>query len=286
MLTEDQHLEISMTLLEQGYDLGPEDLYVVVDGDHIGNSAATPLLHNNVAKAVEVSKLIHRGQNFISWWAEHHGGQVLIDGGDNSVLILPKSVNLEDLRTGYHDLTGFTLSAGTGVTTENADKALVVAKWRGRDQVAAYDDQCEQDFMRASAEANDAVKLKAEIGESSYKPCPKCQASNMWPGPKDGYAEGQRYRGSVECWTCGHTMSGIHHHLDEDINDNAADDYTEGTAEGLEISGHDWNLMVALSRGQAVDPQDPGVRWLSDCKLVSGENGALALTATGKAYVG
>ena len=146
--------------------IGPDQYFVIVDGDHIGNSAATPLLHNDVEKAMRVSKLIHSGQSYIAWWSRHVGGQSLIDGGDNSVLLIPRIANLEELRDGYREKTGFTLSVGTGPTTEQADKSLVVAKWRGRDQVVNYDDQAEKDFKRAQAEANDALKLHAEIGES------------------------------------------------------------------------------------------------------------------------
>jgi len=45
--------------------------------------------------------------------------------------------------------------------------------------------------------------------QSIYKPCPKCGSVEVWGGPKDGYSEGARYRGSVECWDCGHRWAGF-----------------------------------------------------------------------------
>lgn len=178
---------IHLAVLLENIVAKPDEHFVIVDGDHIGNSAATPLLHNDVEKAIKVSKLIHAGQSFISWWSRHVGGRSLIDGGDNSVLLIPQIANLEELRDGYKLKTGFTLSCGTGRTTEEADKALVVAKWRGRDQIAKYDAQCEVDFKKAQAEANDAVKLQAEIGESTLaEDLGIAQDVEDWSGAAEG----------------------------------------------------------------------------------------------------
>jgi hypothetical protein len=165
-LGRDQKLAIELALLCEGVELKPGEVFVVVDGDRIGNSAATPLLRNEIDEAIRVSKIIHKGQNFIEHWTRQHHGQVLIDGGDNSVLKIGRTARLEKLREGYAKTTGFTLSIGVGLTTETADKALVVAKWRGRDRVVIYDNQVEQDFIKASLEANDAVKLQSQIGEN------------------------------------------------------------------------------------------------------------------------
>ncbi len=185
-----------------------------------------------------VSKLIHAGQALINWWTLHNGGRSLIDGGDNSLLIVPRTADLEGLRKAYHTKTGFTLSVGTGATTEEADKALVVAKWRGRDQIANFDSQTAKDFQQASAEASDALKLKAEIGES------------------------------------------------EEVGLEA--DPWAGAAEGVEISGYDWNTLMKISKNQPVESTDPSVQWLQEIGLVmfSPSSRSPLLTGLGQQYVG
>lgn len=161
---KDEELLIQFAMLAEGIgDLAENEVFVVVDGDHIGNSAATPLLRNDVETAIKVSKLIHKGQHFIEWWTRRHAGAVLIDGGDNSVLKLGGDAPLDNLREGYHDTTKFTLSIGVGKTTEQADKALVVAKWRGRDRVVNFDQSVEDDYRTIQSQTNDLTKLKSQM---------------------------------------------------------------------------------------------------------------------------
>lgn len=53
------------------------------------------------------------------------------------------------------------------------------------------------------------IVMESVEEKSPYKPCPKCGSGNVWNGPQEGYEEGNRYRGSIECWDCKHQWAGF-----------------------------------------------------------------------------
>lgn len=132
--------------------------YFVVDGDDIGNQAALPLLKDQEKLAGAVSKKIHKGQQSIQTWVESVGGEMILEGGDNAVFKVecdPEDNeeaedlldDIEVLRGTYETETGFTLSVGMGFSPSSANKSLLVAKERGKNQTVVYDEEVEEEYL-------------------------------------------------------------------------------------------------------------------------------------------
>ena len=56
--------------------------------------------------------------------------------------------------------------------------------------------------------------VKFLLEGSGYLPCPECQG-DMFNYPKGTDGSQTRFRGSIQCHSCGHTMSGMGHKKEE-----------------------------------------------------------------------
>ena len=91
------------------------------------------------------SKIIDSGQLALKHWAEQHGGQVYIFGGDDVSFFVPRSEEhrIEEARQLYHKLTGYTATVGVGDTISHAAHAMVYGKLHGKNQLNRWTPEIE-----------------------------------------------------------------------------------------------------------------------------------------------
>lgn len=125
-------------------------VYIAMDADDAGRLIGQAILQDDIESLEHTSHAINAGQNLILDWVEGLGGKVITAGGDEALVevSLDSVDNLEELRSQYHQIVGATLTAGVGLSPSEAGKALLYGKVNGKDQVAVFDEQMEQELHR------------------------------------------------------------------------------------------------------------------------------------------
>lgn len=126
-------------------------LFCAGDADDAGKKVGRAILADNPDELKEVSDRINLGQEVVRNWVEENGGSWISGGGDEFIAnITQESADLiEQLRKDYQFATGLTLSVGIGSKPSEAGKALLVAKFRGKNQVVRYDESIEKEIESA-----------------------------------------------------------------------------------------------------------------------------------------
>lgn len=136
-----------------------EQVYVSLDGDHIGNAIMRAEEANDEETLKDVSRRIDAGQSLMVQWAEQMGGETIEAGGDEALLKVPKQAleHLTDLRKQYHSLVGATATVGVGETIRDSTKARMLGKLRGRNRVVVWEgEEMERELEhRVNAEDQD-----------------------------------------------------------------------------------------------------------------------------------
>jgi hypothetical protein len=129
-----------------------EMLYMAYDGDNAGRLVGRAILSNDPKSLHEVSQRINLGHEIVKRWVEGYGGEVISGGGDEGTFSIPRSAveAIEELRKDYEFATNLTMSIGTGSNLSEAGKALLVAKFRGKNTVVHYDENIEKEVASAA----------------------------------------------------------------------------------------------------------------------------------------
>lgn len=114
-------------------------VYLLADGDRIGDRLELFLLEGNIDGAVALSGRLHRAlARLVSSLKEELNGQILFTGGDDVLAAVPatlaSSEGCEALQSVYQEACGCTLSVGVGRTPQSAVDALRRAKLLGRNR--------------------------------------------------------------------------------------------------------------------------------------------------------
>jgi hypothetical protein len=146
-------------------------IYVSCDGDGIGALVEAAAMKNDLAEIKRIDKLIVDGQSKIRSFAEGHGGEVFIDGGDDLAFTLPKKHEgeLEKLRESYKTITTHTLTIGVGSEISEAAKALFLGKLKGKNRIEHWGSDSAKELKSLSSDEQDEkAKLKGEglLGKS------------------------------------------------------------------------------------------------------------------------
>ncbi len=163
-LTSDDRLAVEFALLTEGSELKPGEVFIRVAGDR--DAAPPPSAgQDDLDETMKLLKQLHRGQHFIEQWTRKNHGTLLLEGDDHTALKVSRAANIVTLRDGYYAETSLTLSIGVGQTIVEADRALTVAQFRGRNRIVLYNlNEVEADFTRASLE------VTKPMGESEAAP--------------------------------------------------------------------------------------------------------------------
>ncbi len=174
-------------------------VYMAYDGDNAGRLCGRAILADNPDALHEVSARITLGHEVVKKWVESHGGQFISGGGDEGVFSIPaEAINtIEELRADYEFATNLTATVGIGKSLSEAGKAMLVGKFRGKNQVVQYDPGIEGEIQQAQGRMQQGTASPEErkiseaylepqgndMNESEQAPgephdCPYCQAQD------------------------------------------------------------------------------------------------------------
>jgi hypothetical protein len=141
-------------------------MYLSYDGDGCGKKVGRAIMANDEQALHEISAKIDLGHEIVKHWVAKQGGKVISGGGDEGSFTLPKDAiaHIGELRKDYHFATGITISVGCGRSLSEAGRSLLAAKFRGKDQVAFYDESVEKDIRKARSNVK-----KGKASQEEYK---------------------------------------------------------------------------------------------------------------------
>lgn len=171
-------------------------LFLSYDGDGCGKKVGRAVIANDEDKLREVSAKIDLGHEIVKHWAIGQGGKIISGGGDEGCFKLPKSSagRIEQLRKDYHFATGITISVGVGSSLSEAGRSLLAAKFRGKDQIAYYDETVEKDIRNARQKVK-----KGKASQEEYK------LSEAYLEKAEGNNMANENSESVDCQYCNQT---------------------------------------------------------------------------------
>lgn len=140
--------------------LASKMVYITGDGDDIGQQVGRMSIEDDVKGLQAMDKKIQAGGQVFAEFAESNDGEVIGIGGDEIRIMVPMDAleQLDDTISQYEEVTGFTISLGVGKKLSEADKAMIIAKFKGKDQVVHWEPEME-DILE---EAKDKVLSKGE----------------------------------------------------------------------------------------------------------------------------
>lgn len=147
-----------------------QTLFMAYDGDNAGRLVGRAILHDNPQELHEVSNRIAHGHDIVSDWVEAHGGKVISGGGDEGTFTIPPHAveDIEKLRSDYQYATQLTMTVGVGTSLSEAGRALMVGKFRGKDQVCQYDRNVDVELKQAKdhVASGQATGEEKKLGEA------------------------------------------------------------------------------------------------------------------------
>ena len=192
------------------------------DGDSAGRQAGRALLSDDIDEFKEVSNRIVLGHEIVKKWVAEHGGEWIGGGGDEGIFSVPTDAiaSIEQLRKDYEFASGLTMTVGLGESPSKAGLALLVGKFRGKNQAVQYDPSIEDEIAQARErlEQGTASAEEQKLGEaylntdneegpmkhSEESPCPFCQDAEQEsdPCPYCQEAESAENGGTDDCPYC------------------------------------------------------------------------------------
>lgn len=146
---------------------GKEYAYLACDGDATGSHVAKLIFQDKIDEAHKMSQIINvAGDAIVHHLSQKHGGQPIIQGGDDVLVKLPGHMWEDEItqhvRDIFHEYTGFTLSVGLGDTPQEAVKSLIIAKDTGKDRAVFWSPNKESSYQSA-------IKFKVEELKTKLK---------------------------------------------------------------------------------------------------------------------
>lgn len=141
-----------------------------VDADNAGSKVGRAVMSNDPDKVRSIAHIIESGETLIDKWTKEQGGEMISFGGDEARFILPDEAikNIEELRSQYFKLTGFTLSVGIGSSMTEGEKALIAAKLTGKDKTVTYYKEIE-DLITGQGEERTPEEEKKKQLDAYFK---------------------------------------------------------------------------------------------------------------------
>lgn len=113
---------------------------VAWDGDHIGREVGRASLNDDMDGLRRISQAIELGNKIWESWVVMNGGSIISMGGDEGRAEIQAETlgQLPAIQRQYADAVNSSVSVGVGTKLSEADKALLVAKHRGGDQIVLW----------------------------------------------------------------------------------------------------------------------------------------------------
>lgn len=148
--------------------------FMAYDGDNAGRLVGRAILADDAQALHDASNRIAHGHDIVRDWVKQMGGSVISGGGDEGTFVIPPEAihHIEDLRKDYQYATNLTMTVGVGQSLSQAGKALMVGKFRGKDQVCHYDESIETELSASQAHLADGTATEEEqkLGEAYLTP--------------------------------------------------------------------------------------------------------------------
>ncbi len=150
---------------------------VSVDGDDCGSRIGRAILSNQLNELHEISDRIKLGNEVVERWSANHGGKTISSGGDQGTFEVPHEAleMLEQLMRDYQFVSGLTMSVGVGKTLSESGKALLAAKFRGKNRIVYYDFSVENDLEKAKNHLSQGIATEVEQKQGEAYLQPKTQ---------------------------------------------------------------------------------------------------------------
>ena len=126
-------------------------IYVAINGDDVGQRIGQAIASDDHKGLQDASGSVKQAHDMVQQWVEGHGGKVVTSSGDEGIYAVPEAAlaDLESIKASYQQISGHSVTIGTGSTMSEASKALIYGKLNDKDQIVQYepsiDDYLSQD---------------------------------------------------------------------------------------------------------------------------------------------
>lgn len=147
------------------------NLFVVFDGDGIGQMVGRARLADDVELVRTLSRRIEDGNQVFKSWAESHGTNAIEVGGDEGAIEVPAAYldELPAIKEKYQAAVGATCSIGVGMKLSEASRALVYAKVTGKNKICFYTEEMEEEISKLQ-NPSESDKISAEYMAKALPP--------------------------------------------------------------------------------------------------------------------
>ncbi len=169
-------------------------IVISADGDGIGAQVGQAVLANDINMMRHVSQIIQEGQDVLTSWVEHKGGELVSAGGDEMVAVVevdPETAieELEHLRAAYKSVTGATLSLGVGKDLSQSGKALLFTKLHGKDSTHVYHDDMDASIAEAHQHVLEGNATEEEEKQDEHYIAPMLEGEESEIEPNEEFEE-------------------------------------------------------------------------------------------------
>jgi hypothetical protein len=248
-------------------------LILAYDGDNAGKLVGRAILADDPKTLSEVSQRINLGHQIVQRWVQEHGGGIISGGGDEGTFQIPEDAiaNIEELRSDYQFATNLTMTIGVGSTLSEAGRALIVGKFRGKNQVVMYGPDVDQEIAQSQAnvEQGNASFEEQKLGQAYLKP----EGEQM--EKEDQQPEASANPGHEDCEYCKQLADeGVEDddHCDwcHDMDLPEACPYCAENAHNADEEGHPEDCPLCAEMNEEHDPSAEGHP--EDCPLCAEMN--------------
>ena len=121
-------------------DSGEQRIYVCIDADDVGAKIELMLLDERIHEASAVAQRVRNAMHTLrTTVANHPDAELLMSGCDDIIAEFLPSADIDALvdgiRSEFHSSTGFSVTAGIGVSIRDALESLRRGKLMGKNQV-------------------------------------------------------------------------------------------------------------------------------------------------------
>jgi len=150
---------------EEIQDEGSNVVYVVVNGDGVGQTMGESISNNDIEGLKSHQGKINDMHIKIEQWVEQNGGEVISSSGDESIFTISSDLigELESIAESYSESTGHSATVGVGNSISDAVKALVYGKNSQKGSVVQFSPELEGEDEEEGLESPEEEGIEQEI---------------------------------------------------------------------------------------------------------------------------
>lgn len=146
-------------------------IYIAINGDDVGTRIGQAIASDDHQGLESASQSIKQAQDMVQQWVEGNGGKVVTSSGDEGIYAIPESLasELDSIKDQYQQLSGHSLTIGTGQSMSEASKALIYGKLNDKNQIVHYEPSIEDYLSTEDVEDldEDEEEQNEEVAEDT-----------------------------------------------------------------------------------------------------------------------